>query len=219
MSQITPHPLTPSDLPTILTIYFASFTNAFALRAFPHTAPIHAWWSRMLSSELSDPAAVFLKAVTLTSNGSETISWIKGNRAPSTWTEKPAEESTWPEGSDAELCDVFFGRLEEVRRRVMGGRGHWYIELLATSPAHQGKGAASLLLQQIVSLADAEDVAAYIEASPVSVRLYRKFGFEERDSVTVDVTGHGSYTTLCMVRPALSDRVSTTLTHYTAKGS
>lgn len=77
---------------------------------------------------------------------------------------------------------------------------------MATHPSHQGKGAGSLLLQHALEHVDADGVEAYLEASPVSVALYQRFGFEEVDSVRVMIKGQ-EYVNLCMIRkPGVSKK-------------
>ncbi len=72
--------------------------------------------------------------------------------------------------------------------------------MLGTLPSYQGRGAGSLIMRYGVEQADRDGRKAYLEASPSSVSLYRRFGFFEKDEVTVDVKGHGPYQNLCMVR-------------------
>lgn len=45
----------------------------------------------------------------------------------------------WPEGGDAELADEFFGELARRRAKIMEGRAHYYLEIVATLPEHQGE--------------------------------------------------------------------------------
>lgn len=53
------------------------------------------------------------------------------------------------------------------------------LEMLATSPAFQGKGAGTQMMQWGLAQADVQGMEAYLEASPDSVRLYEKHGFRE----------------------------------------
>lgn len=85
----------------------------------------------------------------------------------------------WPDGADTRLCDETFGAWAREHVVIMGDRGHWYLEILATDPKHQGRGAGSMLMRIGTQNADQDGKEAYLEASPEGVSLYKKFGFEE----------------------------------------
>jgi ribosomal protein S18 acetylase RimI-like enzyme len=56
---------------------------------------------------------------------------------------------------------------------------HWYLAILGTATAHQGKGVGSAVLQPILSKCDAEGIPAYLESSKESnIAFYNRHGFE-----------------------------------------
>jgi ribosomal protein S18 acetylase RimI-like enzyme len=56
---------------------------------------------------------------------------------------------------------------------------HYYLEFIGTSPAHQGKGHGSALINPMLDRADEEGVGMYLESSKdTNVPYYRRFGFE-----------------------------------------
>jgi ribosomal protein S18 acetylase RimI-like enzyme len=56
---------------------------------------------------------------------------------------------------------------------------HYYLGILGTDPAHQGKGVGSALLQPILERCDNEGLGAYLESSKESnIPFYRRHGFE-----------------------------------------
>ena len=56
---------------------------------------------------------------------------------------------------------------------------HWYLGVLGTRTAHQGKGIGSALLEPVLRRCDDEGVPAYLESSKErNVPLYTRFGFE-----------------------------------------
>ena len=56
---------------------------------------------------------------------------------------------------------------------------HYYLAVLGTEPAHQGKGIGSALMQPVLELCDREGVPAYLESSKErNVPYYRRHGFE-----------------------------------------
>jgi GNAT superfamily N-acetyltransferase len=55
---------------------------------------------------------------------------------------------------------------------------HWYLGVLGTDPAHQGKGLGSALLRPVLDRCDDEGVPAYLESSKESnVPFYERHGF------------------------------------------
>jgi GNAT superfamily N-acetyltransferase len=63
---------------------------------------------------------------------------------------------------------------------------HWHLSLIGVDPAHQGKGIGSALLSRVFKVCDAQNVAAYLEAtSPRNVPLYERHGFEAIGSIQV----------------------------------
>lgn len=129
-----------------------------------------------------------------------------------------------PPEVDGDLFNRYFGELSRQHKKCMGMRVHWCawipplcfwllfgfradvlssidLELLATHPSHQRRGAASKLINHV--LADNPENArydAYLEASPEGLSTYRRLGFEKRDGFTVEIKGQ-DYETLMMVRP------------------
>jgi GNAT superfamily N-acetyltransferase len=56
---------------------------------------------------------------------------------------------------------------------------HWYLPMIGTDPAQQGKGYGSALLKHALSICDREGSPAYLESSnPGNIPLYQRFGFE-----------------------------------------
>jgi len=62
------------------------------------------------------------------------------------------------------------------------------VEVDGNSPSYQRRGAASLQLSWTVGLADEKGLACWVEASPMSVPLYKNFGFEVQDEVVCQRT-------------------------------
>jgi len=61
---------------------------------------------------------------------------------------------------------------------------HWYLAVLGTDTAHQGKGVGSALLAPILERCDREGTPAYLESSKESnVPFYRRHGFEVTDEI------------------------------------
>ncbi|KAL1971085.1 hypothetical protein VTN77DRAFT_36 [Rasamsonia byssochlamydoides] len=133
------------------------------------------------------------------------------------WTEDKEEKNgqeqdpplpVWPDGADKDLATEFFGMAARKHKSIMrsksrgkerenGRKGHWYLEMLFTYPTHQRRGAGSLLMAEVLSIADEHGDSAYLEATPDGNALYRKWGFETVDEVVVSfsvpvTTGDGT---------------------------
>lgn len=80
--------------------------------------------------------------------------------------------------------------------------------MLATHPAHQHRGAATMLMDELVAEADALGLEIYCEATRTGRALYEKYGFEVVRTLVFDpavygVEGLGVETQSVMVRGAL----------------
>jgi GNAT superfamily N-acetyltransferase len=67
---------------------------------------------------------------------------------------------------------------------------HYYLAVLGTEPARQGKGIGSALMRPVLEICDREGVPAYLESSKErNVPLYRRHGFEVTEEL--DLPGQG----------------------------
>ncbi len=86
---------------------------------------------------------------------------------------------------------LFRGRTPRVLRMVSGLEGahpaeppHWYLSILGTDPAHQGRGNGSALVRAVTDRCDAEGLPAYLESSKEqNVPFYARHGFAVREVV------------------------------------
>ncbi|NND59912.1 MAG: GNAT family N-acetyltransferase [Gammaproteobacteria bacterium] len=64
---------------------------------------------------------------------------------------------------------------------------HWYLSVLGTDPAQQGRGMASALLERALARCDQEQRGAWLEtASSERTGFYRRFGFREKQRIQLD---------------------------------
>jgi GNAT superfamily N-acetyltransferase len=71
------------------------------------------------------------------------------------------------------------GALVEQMNRFHPHEPHWYLPLMGTDPAHQGRGYGLALLAHAVKRCARDGLPAYLESSnPANVPLYERFGFE-----------------------------------------
>lgn len=201
-------PATPADAGQIVDIYFSAFKDDdLSLICFPRIKTVHDFWFNMIFEELSDPHAHFACVTSSESTGEETIvAFAKWNSPSAPLT---LELPTWPVGSDSKLANYFCSSFFSVHKRLMEGRKHWYLELIATKPEFQGKGAAGMLMRWGLEKADEEGVESYLEASPEGKPVYEHFGFVEQEELEIDLEGKGreeKYAEVFMVRPVQNKR-------------
>jgi ribosomal protein S18 acetylase RimI-like enzyme len=61
---------------------------------------------------------------------------------------------------------------------------HWYLGYLGTRPDHQGRGIGSAMLREVLPVADAAGVPAYLESSNErNLTLYERHGFRVVDEL------------------------------------
>ena len=194
-----------SDIEALVDIYFSAFTiDAISLLAFPrNNTAVTKFWLDMLTEEFSDP---FSRFVVVTS-AEQVVAWAHWVLPKN--TEISTEMPQWPEGCDVQLANHFFTNLFQRRKKSMGERPHWYLELVATRPEWQGKGAAGKLLRWGLEKADDEKLEAYLEASPDGKPIYEHFGFVETERMVVDLegrdpcgTGETAFVEVMMIRAA-----------------
>ncbi len=68
--------------------------------------------------------------------------------------------------------------LSGVQRKHPRRPPHWYLSLLGTDPALQGRGLGSAVLRPVLKQCDADGVCAYLESSkPRNLDFYARHGF------------------------------------------
>jgi ribosomal protein S18 acetylase RimI-like enzyme len=73
---------------------------------------------------------------------------------------------------------VFFGFLHQAERQHPRTPPHWYLAILGTEPAAQGRGIGSALLRPVLDRCDADGVGAYLESSKErNIAFYARHGF------------------------------------------
>lgn len=64
---------------------------------------------------------------------------------------------------------------------------HWYLALLGTDPAHQGRGLGGAVMAPAMARADDEGVGCYLESSKEdNIAFYRRHGFEVTGTHDID---------------------------------
>ncbi|KAI6860843.1 hypothetical protein KC338_g6799 [Hortaea werneckii] len=202
------HPLQPSDIPSCVEIYFLAFQNPHSLACWPRVPSVRKWWEDMFTREMaSEPGSHWFKTVDPTPEDGEpvVVGFVKWQEPRPEGMELETELPEWPAEADGRVCEETFGEWGRRRRELMGGRGHWYLEIIATHPRYQGRGAGSMMINWGLERADQDNVAAYLEASPEAVSLYEKLGFQNVASTDTWIQNERVkgewYRNLFMIRP------------------
>jgi ribosomal protein S18 acetylase RimI-like enzyme len=76
--------------------------------------------------------------------------------------------------------------LERMEQRHPDDRSHWYLFILGTEAAAQGRGLGSALLAHMLAGVDADGMPAYLESSSErNLALYGRHGFEVTGEVAI----------------------------------
>lgn len=109
-----------------------------------------------------------------------------------------------PEDANREAGNQLIRNGLRKRHEIMGTQPYAYLAATGTSLKWRKQGAASMLLEHGLFMADRQAIPSYVEATPVATSLYGKFGFAEVDKLKLEVSPwkEGEFWNVCMVRPA-----------------
>lgn len=203
----------PSDVTAMVDIFIEAFSsNPIGRTFFPRNDPsTQKFWTATLTEEIHDPTARF--HVITESSSDIPIAFAKwiAPLPPGTPSPPMPEESAWP--ANQALAARFFQKLADMHSQIMattdssgGGddsgesqRPHWYLEMMVTRPADQGRGAGAMMMAWGAARADADGVEAYLDATPGGKPLYARFGFRDAVEPWACLDG-GAYRHSFMVR-------------------
>ncbi|KGO76730.1 Acyl-CoA N-acyltransferase [Penicillium italicum] len=184
----TPNPLvlepaTVQDLPAITELWFTVFNDPGMRQLFPDTPGVRDWFTAANRTDmLTKPYQKYLKVIDPNTKDAQgqarIVAYAKWDLAMP--DERGARFPPWHGDMPGQGCDAFFEGLEKERKRVMGDRKHYYLDMLGTHPDYRCRGAGSMLVRWGCEIADREGVGAYIDASKAGVPLYAKHGFVDR---------------------------------------
>ena len=99
--------------------------------------------------------------------------WLPPNVAPN----EDALVSLFKNSVDCRIQDEVFYVFEQMGN-FHPKAPHWYLPLIGTDPAQQGKGFDSILMHHALKRCDRDNVPAYLETSNArNISLYERFGF------------------------------------------
>lgn len=117
--------------------------------------------------------------------------------AAAIWVAPEAQEKAAPdEGTIRELAALLGDRAGWFRECVAAAaatapqEAHWYLALIGTDPAAQGRGQGAALLRAGLARADAAGLPVHLESSKrENLAVYRHFGFEVLEEVRLPADG------------------------------
>ncbi len=78
------------------------------------------------------------------------------------------------------------GGMNVIEKHHPHDTPHWYLQVLGTDTAKQGKGYAGLLMRRQLALIDAAGLPAYLESSKeTNIPVYASYGFEVTGTLTL----------------------------------
>ncbi|OBT78897.1 hypothetical protein VF21_02818 [Pseudogymnoascus sp. 05NY08] len=181
---------TAEDVPAIIDVWFAAFTQPSMRKLLPDTPGMREWHHNWhLGNFQNRPDTKYLRIVDPKSKDEQGRPRIV---AFGVWDLAMPEERgrrfpPWHPDCPQEACEAFIATLESERKRVMGDVKNYYLDTVATHPDYQKRGAGAMLVKWGCDLADENDVASYVDASKAGAPLYKKYGFVDFSPAGADV--------------------------------
>ncbi|KAJ0381821.1 hypothetical protein COL922a_013776 [Colletotrichum nupharicola] len=76
--------------------------------------------------------------------------------------------------------------MDVCYEKAVDGRKHNYIKHIMVDPKYQRKGIGAKLLRTVIDISDAERVSTFLVASAEGYGLYKRLGFEDLGTWTID---------------------------------
>ncbi|KAL9629199.1 MAG: hypothetical protein Q9204_005410 [Flavoplaca sp. TL-2023a] len=194
-------PAEVSDIPDIVAVHQASWVNDPIIgRLMPDVDPkvkydydLGYYKNKFETKALS--GSVMHKVVE-TETG-KLVAFAKWKYPYSLTPEQQAEKArldlnrSYPPGTNEQLYEQFFGRLDTLRKKYLDEEKDYFLHLLIVLPSYQRQGLGTMLIREGLAAADRDNARTYIEASPMGLGLYKKFGWKEIDDIVIDMRPHG----------------------------
>ncbi|KAK3988933.1 hypothetical protein QBC44DRAFT_328460 [Cladorrhinum sp. PSN332] len=85
---------------------------------------------------------------------------------------------SWLEGEQRKRAEAVLNPLFDMREQLWGEQPYIYTHVIGVLPEHQGKQAGRAIASWGLEFCDYTNLPMYFEASPSSVGLYEKLGYE-----------------------------------------
>ncbi|RDW84444.1 hypothetical protein BP6252_02034 [Coleophoma cylindrospora] len=121
---------------------------------------------------------------------------------------KPMEEwkdmEAWDVANSLECANYMLGISSRMRNKYVNGTQYAFLQILVVLPEWQRQGVGSLLLQEGLAKADQAGLPTWLLSSPEGYGLYQKAGFEDRETLEIDLSrfgGEGTAKRIGMLKP------------------
>lgn len=206
-------PVVEADLPEITKIERAAFASLpidLLIRPNGHTTAILESALKNHQKRFSLPDYTYWKVVD-TDLGSKAIafgSWrtFREEQPRSEWGKSNNPPGDPPGDTNMHVFQAFMKFNEDAKKRVIAGRKRHHLSLLCTLPDHQRRGAAKMLLERGIELANEEGLDSWLVASIEGLPVYEKVGYRrvEGGNMALDLEplgGKGVHRSTIMMRP------------------
>ncbi|KAH8662912.1 amidase signature domain-containing protein [Tricladium varicosporioides] len=181
----------PEDADRIAAIHLAAFDSNPLLHAqFPTPASLASLRHILVQDTLYniENAQAGAKAVLVirdTHSDNQIISFAKWD-LPGASQGLPIDV-TWHEDVNQDFLTRYQEFAEAAKQRVIGNKKCFCMTFLGTDPNHQGRGAASLLIQWGIERAEENKVPIYLDSTLDAAPLYRRHGFVALDGLALAI--------------------------------
>lgn len=126
-------PAALSDIPNIISVWYAAFNTPNLRQMFPDTPGVRKWWETANRDDIINKEhQTYLKVVD-TAAGGRLVAYAKWDLG--SMEERGPRVPPFNEEMDQEACRRFFGNMDHERKRLMGGRKHYCMYLfISVSP-------------------------------------------------------------------------------------
>ncbi|OCT54501.1 hypothetical protein CLCR_00919 [Cladophialophora carrionii] len=98
----------------------------------------------------------------------------------------PGTKKPVPSGAVSEGAAEYREKFDALKKKYMGDRPYWYLNLIGRSPSGQEKGAIRGLIEPFVQKARDQNVPVWLEATnPHAKGVYAHFGFQVAEEVRI----------------------------------
>lgn len=191
---VPPRVATPADSPVVTRILVDAFHEDAMWGEWAFPAPDTRRHHRETVFRILVDGALRYSNVWLAADDTSAAVWIPPGGTELSAEQEQEIDSVLRESLGARSAAVL--RAFEMFAEARPAQPHYYLTLLGTDPAHNGRGTGKRLLGSNLDQVDAAGAPAYLEAADELVPMYARFGFRVLDRFEL----HGGPTVNCMWR-------------------
>ncbi|EIN09805.1 hypothetical protein PUNSTDRAFT_51997 [Punctularia strigosozonata HHB-11173 SS5] len=132
-------------------------------------------------------------------------SYHDGRYAPKAPSADEVSKPHWAGANDA-FRELFSNTLDRHHKMNMGDQPHYVLNMLATKPEYQGRGAISPIIRHVLDEAKRKNLPTYIEASPAGLPVYKHFGWKELpNQIHIPLPSGETFDVVAMIHDGVSE--------------